>query len=118
MQAVQGVSKGSGTGILAIFALFGATAPSPNSGGCIPCCAPSPRTRAAYEYFKARDEHVLHGFTRLLDGLADQPWSSQAPAGPGTDGSTVSWMSMTPLDGIPTLGVAPKANRGPAAFAR
>jgi hypothetical protein len=29
----------------------------------------------AYEYFKARDEHVLHGFTRLFDGMADHPGS-------------------------------------------
>lgn len=28
-----------------------------------------------HEYFKARDEQVLHSFTRLLDGLADRPAS-------------------------------------------
>lgn len=29
----------------------------------------------AYEYFKARDEQVLHGFTRLFDGLTGHPVS-------------------------------------------
>jgi AcrR family transcriptional regulator len=29
----------------------------------------------AYEYFKARDEQVLHGFTRLFNGLNDHPGS-------------------------------------------